>query len=230
MSWTLPEILSATGGELLRWGPGPFSGFSTDSRTLVGGRGIRRVARAALRRSRVPGRRGRARRVGGDHLERRTCGRGRARSRRRWPPCARRSRRGPSPPATGACRRRNGQQRQDHDQGDDRCRARRQRRLCGEEPRHRKQPRRLAADPAPTFGRRGLRGPRDGDEPSRRDLAAGRDRAPGRRRDHQRRARASREPGVAGERRRRQGGARSRSPSACHADRQRSRSAARRDW
>jgi UDP-N-acetylmuramoyl-tripeptide--D-alanyl-D-alanine ligase len=37
VSWTLPEILSATGGELLRWGPGPFSGFSTDSRTLVAG-------------------------------------------------------------------------------------------------------------------------------------------------------------------------------------------------
>ncbi len=37
MSWTLPEILAATGGELLQWGPGPFSGFSTDSRTLVAG-------------------------------------------------------------------------------------------------------------------------------------------------------------------------------------------------
>jgi UDP-N-acetylmuramoyl-tripeptide--D-alanyl-D-alanine ligase len=37
VSWTLPEILAATGGELLRWGPGPFSGFSTDSRTLVPG-------------------------------------------------------------------------------------------------------------------------------------------------------------------------------------------------
>jgi UDP-N-acetylmuramoyl-tripeptide--D-alanyl-D-alanine ligase len=37
VSWTLPEMLSATGGELLRWGPGPFSGFSTDSRTLRAG-------------------------------------------------------------------------------------------------------------------------------------------------------------------------------------------------
>ena len=34
MSWTLSEILGATGGELRRWGPGPFLGFSTDSRTL----------------------------------------------------------------------------------------------------------------------------------------------------------------------------------------------------
>ncbi|MBI2962700.1 MAG: UDP-N-acetylmuramoyl-tripeptide--D-alanyl-D-alanine ligase [Deltaproteobacteria bacterium] len=32
MSWTLPRILAATGGELARWGAGPFSGFSTDSR------------------------------------------------------------------------------------------------------------------------------------------------------------------------------------------------------
>lgn len=35
MNWTLPEILGATGGELVRWGPGPFRGFSTDSRTLL---------------------------------------------------------------------------------------------------------------------------------------------------------------------------------------------------
>jgi UDP-N-acetylmuramoyl-tripeptide--D-alanyl-D-alanine ligase len=30
--WTLPEILAATGGELLQWGPGPFCGISTDTR------------------------------------------------------------------------------------------------------------------------------------------------------------------------------------------------------
>jgi UDP-N-acetylmuramoyl-tripeptide--D-alanyl-D-alanine ligase len=35
VNWTLPEILGATGGELIRWGPGPFRGFSTDSRTLL---------------------------------------------------------------------------------------------------------------------------------------------------------------------------------------------------
>jgi UDP-N-acetylmuramoyl-tripeptide--D-alanyl-D-alanine ligase len=35
VSWTLPEILGATGGELLRWGAGPFRSFSTDSRTLL---------------------------------------------------------------------------------------------------------------------------------------------------------------------------------------------------
>jgi len=34
VNWTLPEILGATGGELVRWGPGPFRGFSTDSRSL----------------------------------------------------------------------------------------------------------------------------------------------------------------------------------------------------
>ncbi len=32
MSWTLAKILAATGGELVRWGTGPFPGFSTDSR------------------------------------------------------------------------------------------------------------------------------------------------------------------------------------------------------
>ena len=37
MSWTLPEILAATGGELLRWGPGPFRGFSTDTRQTNAG-------------------------------------------------------------------------------------------------------------------------------------------------------------------------------------------------
>jgi UDP-N-acetylmuramoyl-tripeptide--D-alanyl-D-alanine ligase len=37
VSWTLPEILAATGGELLRWGPGPFRGFSTDSRQTNAG-------------------------------------------------------------------------------------------------------------------------------------------------------------------------------------------------
>jgi UDP-N-acetylmuramoyl-tripeptide--D-alanyl-D-alanine ligase len=37
VSWTLAGILAATGGELVRWGPGPFSGFSTDSRQIVGG-------------------------------------------------------------------------------------------------------------------------------------------------------------------------------------------------
>ena len=37
MSWTLPEILAATGGELLRWGPGPFHGFSTDTRQTSAG-------------------------------------------------------------------------------------------------------------------------------------------------------------------------------------------------
>jgi UDP-N-acetylmuramoyl-tripeptide--D-alanyl-D-alanine ligase len=37
VSWTLPEILAATGGELLRWGPGPFLGFSTDSRQTSAG-------------------------------------------------------------------------------------------------------------------------------------------------------------------------------------------------
>jgi UDP-N-acetylmuramoyl-tripeptide--D-alanyl-D-alanine ligase len=34
MSWTLAEILAATGGELLRWGPGPYRGVSTDTRRL----------------------------------------------------------------------------------------------------------------------------------------------------------------------------------------------------
>jgi UDP-N-acetylmuramoyl-tripeptide--D-alanyl-D-alanine ligase len=37
VSWTLPEILAATGGELLRWGPGPFRGFSTDTRQMRAG-------------------------------------------------------------------------------------------------------------------------------------------------------------------------------------------------
>jgi UDP-N-acetylmuramoyl-tripeptide--D-alanyl-D-alanine ligase len=37
LSWTLPEILAATGGELLRWGPGPFRGFSTDTRQMNAG-------------------------------------------------------------------------------------------------------------------------------------------------------------------------------------------------
>ena len=32
MSWQLVDILAATGGECLRWGPGPFLGVSTDSR------------------------------------------------------------------------------------------------------------------------------------------------------------------------------------------------------
>jgi UDP-N-acetylmuramoyl-tripeptide--D-alanyl-D-alanine ligase len=32
MNWTLPGILRATGGELLQWGAGPFTGISTDSR------------------------------------------------------------------------------------------------------------------------------------------------------------------------------------------------------
>jgi UDP-N-acetylmuramoyl-tripeptide--D-alanyl-D-alanine ligase len=32
VSWQLAEILAATGGECLRWGPGPFVGISTDSR------------------------------------------------------------------------------------------------------------------------------------------------------------------------------------------------------
>lgn len=37
MSWTLAKILAASGGELMRWGVGPFSGFSTDSRQVRSG-------------------------------------------------------------------------------------------------------------------------------------------------------------------------------------------------
>jgi UDP-N-acetylmuramoyl-tripeptide--D-alanyl-D-alanine ligase len=37
VSWALARVLAATGGELIRWGPGPFSAFSTDSRHIVGG-------------------------------------------------------------------------------------------------------------------------------------------------------------------------------------------------
>ena len=37
MSWTLPDVLRATGAELLQWGPGPFGGVSTDSRQVNAG-------------------------------------------------------------------------------------------------------------------------------------------------------------------------------------------------
>jgi len=37
VSWTLPEILAATGGELVRWGAGPYRAFSTDSRRAAEG-------------------------------------------------------------------------------------------------------------------------------------------------------------------------------------------------
>jgi len=32
VTWTLPQVLAATGGDLVRWGAGPYRGFSTDSR------------------------------------------------------------------------------------------------------------------------------------------------------------------------------------------------------
>ena len=37
MTWSLPELLRATGARLLQWGPGPFRGVSTDTRTLAAG-------------------------------------------------------------------------------------------------------------------------------------------------------------------------------------------------
>lgn len=37
MSWSLPALLRGTGGELLRWGAGPFGRVSTDSRTIRAG-------------------------------------------------------------------------------------------------------------------------------------------------------------------------------------------------
>jgi len=37
VSWTLPEILAASGGELVRWGAGPFTSVSTDSRRTGAG-------------------------------------------------------------------------------------------------------------------------------------------------------------------------------------------------
>ena len=48
MNWTLPEILGATGGELVG-GPGPFRGFSTDSRTAAARRSVRRAERPPFR-------------------------------------------------------------------------------------------------------------------------------------------------------------------------------------
>ena len=37
MNWTLPQILAASGGELLYWGAGPFRAVSTDSRHISDG-------------------------------------------------------------------------------------------------------------------------------------------------------------------------------------------------
>ena len=73
--WPLPEILAATGGELVRWGAGRYRGFSTDSRGSVPEKCSSR-SRPALRRPRLRAtgaRRGRAR----GRRRKRCAGRGR---------------------------------------------------------------------------------------------------------------------------------------------------------
>ncbi len=208
MNWTLPEILGATGGELVRWGPGPFRGFSTDSRTLlpdevfVALKGPRfdgqEFLSDALRRGASAAIASRDELCGSAALVHvddglRALGDLAAAYRRRLPvrvigvtgsngKTTTKEMIAAVLAASGACVAKS--------RGTENN-------LVG-------LPRTLLS----LSGSEDFAVARDGHESPRRDLAIGRNRAPGCRRDHQRGTRTSRKPGVPGERRCGQGGAR----------------------
>ena len=135
VNWTLPrDPRRHRRRAAFAWGPGPFRGVSTDSRTMR----ARRVF-VALRARRFDGHEFlsdalAAWRTAAIVVEGRAVTVRARRSSSVETVCgARRSGRSVSPPPPGARRRGHGKQRQDHDQGDDRRSAFRERRLRGED-------------------------------------------------------------------------------------------------